>query len=123
MASNWIRKSKRLAIYLRDGLACCYCGQSVEDGVELTLDHCLPRSKSDTPNNSARNLITACGKCNSSRGNRPVAEFVRVVAAYTGRDAREIHCYIKNTRRKKINHLAARRMIEERGYHTCTKEN
>lgn len=28
---NWIRKDKRLAIYMRDGMACVYCG--------LTLDH------------------------------------------------------------------------------------
>jgi len=35
---NWIRKEKRLAIYLRDGLACGYCGQSIEDGAKLTLD-------------------------------------------------------------------------------------
>ncbi|KKK72946.1 hypothetical protein LCGC14_2898780, partial [marine sediment metagenome] len=32
---NWIRPEKRLAIYLRDGLACCYCGATVEDGTKL----------------------------------------------------------------------------------------
>jgi hypothetical protein len=40
---NWIRQEKRLAIYLRDGLACCWCGFTVEDGVRFTLDHIVPR--------------------------------------------------------------------------------
>ena len=41
---NWIRKEKRLSIYLRDGLACVWCGQAVEDGIKLTLDHLIPHS-------------------------------------------------------------------------------
>ena len=28
--SKWIRPEKRMAIYLRDGLACVYCGEGVE---------------------------------------------------------------------------------------------
>jgi 5-methylcytosine-specific restriction endonuclease McrA len=39
---NWIRQEKRLAIYLRDGLACGYCGDSVENGAKLSLDHLKP---------------------------------------------------------------------------------
>ena len=31
---NWLPKARRLAIYLRDGLACAYCGASVEDARE-----------------------------------------------------------------------------------------
>ena len=30
--SKWIRPDKRLAIYLRDGLACAWCGHALEDG-------------------------------------------------------------------------------------------
>ena len=33
---NWIRPEKRRALYLRDGLACVYCGDSLEDGARLT---------------------------------------------------------------------------------------
>ena len=55
---NWIRKEKRLAIYLRDGLACCFCGEGVEDGAKLTLDHLTPHSHGGT--NGAENLATAC---------------------------------------------------------------
>lgn len=37
---KWIRVERRLGIYLRDGLACVWCGASVEqDGVQLSLDH------------------------------------------------------------------------------------
>ena len=42
--ANWVRREKRLALYLRDGLACVYCGEGVEDGVVLTLDHLVPHS-------------------------------------------------------------------------------
>ena len=35
---NWIRQDKRLAIYLRDGLACAWCGNGVENGAKLPLE-------------------------------------------------------------------------------------
>jgi len=77
---NWIAKDKRLAIYLRDGMACAYCGSGLEDGAQLTLDHLTPRSHGG--NNSETNLVTACQKCNSVRGNRNLGEFVSATAAY-----------------------------------------
>lgn len=66
---RWIRPEKRKAIYLRDGLECVYCG----DSDRLTLDHICPRVKGG--NNGARNLVTACLSCNSSRQDRSVREF------------------------------------------------
>jgi len=42
---NWIRREKRVAIYLRDGCACAYCGATLEDGTQLTLDYLRPRRK------------------------------------------------------------------------------
>jgi 5-methylcytosine-specific restriction endonuclease McrA len=77
---NWIRQEKRLAIYLRDGCACVWCGSTVEQGVQLTLDHVVPVSKGG--DNDEKNLVTACKRCNDSRGNRGAVEFSRVVAAY-----------------------------------------
>jgi len=65
--SKWIRKDKRLAIYLRDGLACAYCGAAAEQGRPLTLDHLLPCSKGG--GNHEGNLVTCCGTCNSRRGD------------------------------------------------------
>jgi 5-methylcytosine-specific restriction endonuclease McrA len=70
---NWIRQTSRLAIYLRDGCSCKYCGAGVEDGVQLTLDHLTPWSKGGC--NSAHNLITCCKACNSARGAREVVDF------------------------------------------------
>ena len=66
---NWITQKKRLAIYLRDGLACAYCGASVETGAQLSLDHLIPHSEGGT--NHESNLVTCCSRCNSSRGARP----------------------------------------------------
>lgn len=77
---NWIRQEKRLAIYLRDGCACVYCGATVENGATLSLDHVIAHSKGGS--NEARNLVTCCKRCNDSRGARNVLKFVEVVAEY-----------------------------------------
>jgi CRISPR/Cas system Type II protein with McrA/HNH and RuvC-like nuclease domain len=76
--SKWISRQLRLAIYHRDGCSCVYCGESLGDEVELTLDHIIPRSvKVD---NTPSNLVTACRQCNTVRGDRDFAEFVVAVA-------------------------------------------
>lgn len=77
--SHWIRPVKRLAIYLRDGLACVYCSSTIEETM-LTLDHIIPYSQHGT--NDASNLVTACGRCNKSRGPRSLSDFLITVAAY-----------------------------------------
>lgn len=72
---GWISKHKRLAIYLRDKFACCYCGEDLHNAhrSNVTLDHIQPRSKNG--NNDASNLITACKSCNSARGNKAVEDY------------------------------------------------
>lgn len=62
---NWIRQEKRLAIYMRDGMACAYCGASAEQGATLSLDHLLPHSRGG--GNGEGNLVTCCTGCNSRR--------------------------------------------------------
>jgi 5-methylcytosine-specific restriction endonuclease McrA len=96
LGMNWIRQEKRLAIYLRDGMACCYCGHSQEDGAQLTLDHLRPRSKGGS--NHESNLVTCCHRCNSSRGNRTVRAFCRAVADYIDGSAKPeaIEKYVRN---------------------------
>lgn len=80
---NWIRQEKRLAIYLRDGCACAWCGAKVEDeSTKLTLDHVIPHC--DGGSNDASNLVTCCKRCNESRGIRSIAKFSTVVSAYIG---------------------------------------
>jgi hypothetical protein len=112
---NWIRQTSRLAIYLRDGLSCCYCGSSIEDGVQLTLDHLKPHSRGGK--NKPENLVTCCAKCNSSRGNRPVAEFCRAVAEYIDDDASVIERHVRNCARRSMAEARAmaKKMIARRG--------
>jgi hypothetical protein len=73
---KWCRTDKRLAIYLRDGMACAYCGAGVEDGAILSLDHLLPNSKGG--GNHEGNLVTCCHACNSKRGNMDLGQWLAV---------------------------------------------
>lgn len=72
---RWIRAEKRLAIYIRDGFACAYCGRDLRNAApaDVTLDHLLPRSAGGT--NDATNLVTACRSCNSSRQDKPWIDY------------------------------------------------
>jgi len=112
---NWIRQEKRLAIYLRDGLACAYCGDSVENGAKMSLDHVKPWSKGGS--NEATNLVTCCGRCNSSRGNRPMRKFAAAVAGYInhGTTAEEIIKHVNNTRKRTLPMAEAKELIARRG--------
>lgn len=69
--SSWIRKDKRLAIYLRDGFACAYCGRDLHGAPyrDVTLDHL--NAKHRAGNHHHTNLVTACRSCNSSRQDKP----------------------------------------------------
>lgn len=113
--SKWVRREKRLAIYLRDGCACVWCGAAVEDGARLTLDHIRPVALGG--DNEASNLVTACHRCNSSRGKRSVPVFARAVAEYLnhGVTADEIVRHVRRTVRRTINVRAARELIARRG--------
>lgn len=50
-------------IFRRDEQKCQYCGTTKD----LTLDHLIPRSKGGK--SSWTNLVTACKKCNSKKGD------------------------------------------------------
>lgn len=116
---NWIRKEKRLAIYLRDGLACCYCGQGIEDDAKLTLDHLNPHSKGGS--NKPENLVTCCLRCNSSRGNRSWSMFASSVASYVnhGVTSLDITCHILATVKRVVDVDAAKALIARRGGFTA----
>jgi 5-methylcytosine-specific restriction endonuclease McrA len=53
----------------RDGHTCQYCGYRGDD---LTLDHIVPRSRGGTE--TWENMVTACNRCNVSKGNRTPRE-------------------------------------------------
>lgn len=73
--SSWIRREKRLAIYLRDGFICVYCRRDLRDAAksEVSLDHLIPRSEGG--DNHQTNLVTACTPCNSSRQDRSLLDW------------------------------------------------
>jgi hypothetical protein len=112
---NWIRKEKRLSIYLRDGLACVWCGSTIEDGNPLTLDHLVPQSKGGS--NHERNLVTSCRRCNSSRGNRSAKAFAVAVASYLNHGVKPsvILDFIKVTTSRKLDVNSAKDLIARRG--------
>lgn len=99
--SSWIRRDKRLAIYLRDGIACVYCGTDLRDARphDMGLDHLQPRCKGGS--NEASNLVTACRTCNSSRQHKPWRQFA------TGGAIKRIERH----RRRKLNMELARAVL------------
>ena len=53
----------RERILIRDGYLCQYCGNDAN-----TVDHVIPISKGG--DDQPQNLLSACSKCNYSKGNR-----------------------------------------------------
>ena len=89
--SNWIRRERRIALYLRDRFSCVYCRRSkVADGVTLTLDHVIACDHGGT--NASTNLVTACLSCNSAKQAKTVREFSRYLVAmgYDGGVSRRV---------------------------------
>ena len=71
----WIRRERRLALYVRHRFRCVYCGTDLRNAApaDLTLDHLLPRSAGG--DNSNENLVLACRSCNSARQDKPWADY------------------------------------------------
>lgn len=65
---------KRLDVFARDGWRCVYCGL-VHEPDELTIDHVQPRVRGG--DGSGGNVVTACGACNTRKGHRRLAQFLR----------------------------------------------
>src|SRR3990167_6318213 len=112
--AKWCRPSTRLAIYLRDGMACVWCGHSIEDGATLSLDHVTPHVKGGT--NDPANLVTSCARCNSSRGTRSVPRFAAAVAEYLnhGIEPKSIITHVHTTRRRVLPRAEALALIARR---------
>jgi hypothetical protein len=60
----------RVGIFSRDGWSCVYCGSSTKK--TLTVDHVIPVSRGG--GNTWSNLVTACSKCNSAKGDKLLEE-------------------------------------------------
>lgn len=62
------QKLGRFVILSRDKFRCIYCGKSsVEDQIELHVDHIIPRARGGT--SKASNLVTACQRCNQEKND------------------------------------------------------
>jgi len=66
---NYIRfrptiiKVNRKRIFKRDNYTCQYCGSKKN----LTIDHVIPRSRGGQ--NTWKNMVTCCFRCNSNKGS------------------------------------------------------
>jgi 5-methylcytosine-specific restriction endonuclease McrA len=65
---------RRQDVFARDDYRCVYCGEVFEPG-ELTVDHVQPRLRGG--DGSLGNVVTACSACNTRKGHRRIAEFLR----------------------------------------------
>lgn len=74
-SSKWCTKRQRLAIYLRDGFACQYCGRDLTglSPHQFGLDHLVPRQRLGLHKPS--NLVTACATCNRARSTTPWRQY------------------------------------------------
>lgn len=79
-SSKWIRRSRRLAIYARDGWRCVWCTSCVYLPViahpapqHATLDHV--RSRDDGGTHKSENLVTCCARCNALRRGLSAFDF------------------------------------------------
>lgn len=61
-------------MFARDDYRCVYCGQVCETEA-LTIDHVQPRVRGG--DDSGGNVVTACSACNTRKGHRRIAEFLR----------------------------------------------
>ena len=112
---RWCRSTRRLGLYIRDGLACVWCGDTIESGATLTLDHIVPYANGGTWGNGGNentNLVTACKSCNSSRGSRTIEDFASAIG---GDRAEDILAHIEATRARPVDIKAAKALIARRG--------
>lgn len=58
----------RFNLFLRDSFSCQYCSS----GSDLTFDHVIPRSRGGRT--TWENIVTACARCNLTKGGRTPRE-------------------------------------------------
>jgi 5-methylcytosine-specific restriction endonuclease McrA len=110
---GWITKTRRLAVYLRDGFTCIYCLADLHgaDPRDITLDHIEP--KVNGRNHHESNLITACRCCNSKRQDLPLSRFA-------GPETRK---HIRRNARRSLKPYVAHAKAILSGAAAFTKEN
>ena len=69
------KKNKIIALLLRDGRNCPYCGVKFNTIEDITLDHVVPKSLGGSDSN--KNLLLSCQECNQRKGNMLLTQFIR----------------------------------------------
>ena len=62
----------RRNVLARDKWTCQYCNKGSKNKTKMTIDHVMPRSRGG--DSSWTNLVAACERCNSVKGNRTPKE-------------------------------------------------
>ncbi|AEH44227.1 HNH endonuclease [Thermodesulfatator indicus DSM 15286] len=62
----------RANLMMRDRYTCQYCGKSVKNPKDRTIDHIIPRSRGGKT--TWENVVLCCRKCNIKKGNRTPEE-------------------------------------------------
>lgn len=109
--SKWLRRTTRLAIYIRDGHACVWCGCGEEDTPHLTVDHVLACELGGT--NVPSNLVTACLSCNSAKRSLAPRAWLRYLRD-CGIDTTGIADRVRKHTARKLDRDAARAMLAAR---------
>jgi len=72
---DWLKHpTLRRAIHARERGRCFYCLSRVSPSIRC-LDHVVPRA--EFGDNSCRNLVSCCQKCNIQKSDFPAADFLR----------------------------------------------
>ena len=114
--SKWCRPERRLALYLRDGFACIYCGVNADDGAALSLDHVLPRELGGS--NKGENLVTACVSCNSAKRNLVNREWFAMLRD-KGIDTTSLSKRIRAATKRPVDLDAGKRLLALRENSPC----
>jgi hypothetical protein len=85
-------RALRQSIHLRERGHCFYCLQRIDARVQC-LDHVVPRAKAGC--NSYRNLVSCCLECNSQKGERSAADFLRSLYRERRLTASELHARLR----------------------------
>ena len=92
-------RALRQSIHLRERGRCFYCLSRTDARIQC-LDHVMPRVKAG--GNSYRNLVSCCLECNSQKGERSAADFLRSLYRERRLTASEL-----NARLRTLDALAA----------------
>ena len=85
-------RALRQSIHLRERGHCFYCLRRTDARVQC-LDHVVPRAQAGR--NSYRNLVSSCLECNSLKGERPAADFLRWLYRQRCLTASELHTRLR----------------------------